>query len=298
MARTKNSRMIRWNSDSSVEQYFKWVTRQPMMSPKEELEIAQLWRDSGNLKYQKRLVNANLRFVAKVAYEYENYGFAILDLIQEGNMGLVRAIESFDPAKGYRLISYAVWWIRACIHDYILKNWSLVKLGTTQRQRAMFNRLVSAKKRLDRLTDGGDVAYRADIAKSVGASTGEVREFEQRMRNRPVHLDERVGKDSERDTTYHELLADEQANTETLVVDEHLAQQTSSVLHEALEKLPERERNIVVSRHLSTDKATFRELGAEMGVSKERVRQLEARALSSLRQCLSSSPEVAELLAA
>ena len=298
MARTDKSRNIRRYSDSSVEQYFKWVTRQPMMTPDEELEIAQLWRESGDLKYQKRLVNANLRFVAKVAYEYENYGFAILDLIQEGNVGLVRAIESYDPAKGYRLISYGVWWIRACIHDYILKNWSLVKLGTTQRQRAMFNRLVSARKRLDRLTDGGEVAYQSDIARSLGTTTGEVREFEQRMRNRPVHLDERVGKDSERNTTYHELLADEQANTETLVVEKHLAQQTGSVLHEALEKLPERERNIVVSRHLSRDKATFRELGAAMGVSKERVRQLEVRALNSLRSSLSASPEVAELLAA
>jgi len=270
-----------------------------MMKPDEEREVARQWCETRHLPLKERLVNANLRFVAKVAFQYENYGFPILDLIQEGNVGLVRAVDSFDPEKGYRLISYAVWWIRACIHDYILKNWSLVKLGTTQKQRAMFNRLVSSKKRLERLADGQTPEYRRDIADTVGVSTAKVHEFEMRMRNRPVHMEEQAGNnDSGRTLSLHEVLPDNGVDVEGTYAAEQQEDCRKKALKEALSTLPDRERHIITSRHLAAEKATFRELGEVMGVSKERVRQLEARALISLRRALSDSPVVADLLAA
>jgi RNA polymerase sigma-32 factor len=287
------------SGNRSLEQYFSRVTRLPLMKPAEEQDIAALWCSTRDLKYKDRLVNANLRFVAKVAFEYENYGFPILDLIQEGNVGLVRAVDSYDPEKGYRLISYAVWWIRACIHDYILKNWSLVKLGTTQKQRAMFNRLVSSKKRLERISDTETPRYRQDIAETVGASTQEVHEFEMRMKNRPMALEDQAGgNDGGRSLSLHEVLPDDGEDVEASYAEEQIAQCRKTALAEALSTLTERERRIIVTRHLSAEKATFRELGDEMGVSKERVRQLEARALLTLRRVLSDSPMAAELLAA
>jgi RNA polymerase sigma-32 factor len=270
-----------------------------MMKPDEEREVARQWCTTRRLELKERLVNANLRFVAKVAFQYENYGFPILDLIQEGNVGLVRAVDSFDPEKGYRLISYAVWWIRACIHDYILKNWSLVKLGTTQKQRAMFNRLVSSKKRLERMADGQTPEYRQDIADTVGVSTAEVHEFEMRMRNRPVHMEEQAGSnDSGRTLSLHEVLPDTGVDVEASYACEQQEECRRKALEEALSTLPERERHIITTRHLAPEKATFRELGEVMGVSKERVRQLEARALIALRRALSNSPVIADLLAA
>lgn len=296
---SKSATAARRTGNRSLEQYFARVTQMDMMKPDEEREIARQWCETRDLALKDKLVNANLRFVAKVAFQYENYGFPILDLIQEGNVGLVRAVDSFDPDKGYRLISYAVWWIRACIHDYILKNWSIVKLGTTQKQRAMFNRLVSSKKRLERLGDSQTPGYRKDIADSVGVSTNEVQEFEMRMRNRPVHMEEQAGNnDSGRSLSLHEVLADDGEDVEGSYADEQQEACRREALAVALETLPDREQHIIRSRHLSSDKATFRELGDVMGVSKERVRQLEVRALLSLRKVLSASPVVEDLLAA
>ncbi len=189
--------------------------------------------------------------------------------------------------------------VRACIHDYILKNWSLVKLGTTQKQRAMFNRLVSSKKRLERMSDGQTPEYRQDIADTVGVSTAEVHEFEMRMRNRPMHMEEQTGNnDSGRTLSLHEVLPDNDADVEGAFATEQQEDCRRQALKVALATLPDRERHIIKTRHLSPEKATFRELGEVMGVSKERVRQLEARALVSLRRALSNSPAIADLLAA
>lgn len=295
-ATSKNT--SRRTGDATLEQYFSWVTRQPLLAPEEEQLIANAWVATRAEEHKEHLVNANLRFVAKVAFEYENYGFPILDLIQEGNVGLVRAVDNFDPARGYRLISYAVWWIRACIHDYILKNWSLVKLGTTQKQRAMFNRLVSSRKRMDKVVGTETPRYHQEIAESVGTSPRAVQEFEARMRNRPVHLDDHAGSGDERSLSYHELLASEEDDAEQVFGDEQLAHSQRQALSQAIQQLPEREQLIVRSRHLGDRKATFRELGDELGVSKERVRQLEARALTALRSCLEANFSREELLAA
>ncbi len=277
--------------------YFESVSRTQMMSPEEELAVAYKYRESGKQEYADQLASANLRFVIKIALEYKNYGFPILDLIQEGNLGLVRAVQSFDPDKGFRLISYGVWWIRAYIQEYILRNWSLVKIGTTQLQRRLFNHLQSSKKRLQRLVASNSEAERKRaLAKAVGGTVHDVEEMERRLYGRDLSIDVSP---SEGTTNFslHERLSSEDDNAETLLAQEQGRDLQHLELKRALATLDERERHILVSRHLTDEAVTLRELGEELGISKERVRQLESRALGCLRSILQGNNELAASLA-
>lgn len=279
--------------------YFNSVSRMTMLTPAEETEVASLWRETGKQRYADRLVDANLRFVIKIALEYRNYGFAVLDLIQEGNLGLVRAVQSFDPAKGHRLISYAVWWIRAYIQEYILKNWSLVKIGTTQLQRRLFNDLQSSRKRLKRLMECGhdEQKQRAALAEAVGGTVRDVEEMERRLYGRDMSIDV-PQPDGNAAFSLHEKLAAPHLDAEALVAEREEVRLKSSLLGEAIGTLEKRERFIVESRHLREQPLTLRELGAELGISKERVRQLETRALGVLKDNLSHRDDMLELVAA
>lgn len=274
---------------SELTGYFKSVSRQKMLTPVEEAEIARLWRETGRQVFADQLVSANLRFVIKIALEYKNYGFPILDLIQEGNMGLVRAVKSFDPDKGYRLISYGVWWIRAYIQEFILKNWSLVKIGTTQLQRRLFNHLQSSQKRIHRLMDAQDEsAARESLAKAVGGTVRDVEDMERRMYGRDLSIDTPQA-DGDATFTLHDRLENGEETVEERLESEQARQLRVGELARALETLDERERHIVRARHLDESPLTLRELGDAMGISKERVRQLESRALKTLRNSLMTS---------
>lgn len=276
-----------FGGSSELTRYFQTVAREEMMTAEEEAEVARDWLRSRRQRLADRLVNANLRFVIKVAMEYRNYGFPLLDLIQEGNVGLVRAVKSYDPDKGYRLISYGVWWIRAFIQEFILKNWSLVKIGTTQLQRRLFNNLQSSQKRLQRLVDAGGVeaASREALALSVGGTVADVEEMERRLAGRDLSLDLPFG---DGDSTYsiYDRLTDEGNNAESLLEEEQYRHIQSQELRRALGQLEDRERFILVARRLQDDSMTLRELGDKLGISKERVRQLENRAMASLKTCM------------
>jgi RNA polymerase sigma-32 factor len=230
-----------------------------------------------------RLVTANLRFVVKVAYEYRSYGFRMADLIQEGNIGLMKAVQKFDPDKGIRLISYAVWWIRAYIQNYILKSWSLVKLGTTQAQRKLFFSLARTRRELDRLSASGEApATSADeIAAKLHVKADEVREMQIRMEGRDLSLDAPVGDDGA--TSHVEFLADGARGQEDELCGAQEQMVTSGRIAGALARLDPRERFIIEARLMNDSPLTLKELGEHFGFSRERARQLEIRAKEKLK---------------
>jgi len=270
---------------SSLELYLAEINRFPLLSVEEEQELARRYRDTGDTRVAHRLVTANLRFVVKVSYEYRSYGFRMADLIQEGNIGLMKAVQKFDPDKGIRLISYAVWWIRAYIQNYVLKSWSLVKLGTTQAQRKLFFSLARTKRELDKTSteqgsdsDGHDALK---IARKLQVKPAEVREMEQRMDGRDLSLDVPMGDDGGHSYVDFVASASPAQDDELSGVEEQ--QLLSGRVVDALAGLDARERYIIEQRVMSDHPMTLKELGEHFGFSRERARQLEIRAKEKLK---------------
>jgi RNA polymerase sigma-32 factor len=264
--------------------FLREIEAYPLLSREEEHELAIRYHEDGDFESAKRLVVSNLRFVVKIASEYISYGFPLLDLIQEGALGLMQAVKKFNPYRGYRLISYAVWWIRAKIHNFIMKSWSIVKIGTTQAQRKLFQKLSRAKKQLNimdaELTDGS----LKKVADLFGVKEQDVLSMEMRVASRDFSLDN-VSTDDET-ITYLDSVSDDRANQEELVESMQVAELTQEGLQTGLEKLSPRERYVIERRYLSSPPMKLRELGNEMEISKERARQIEVQALKKLRSVI------------
>ena len=267
---------------SPLDQYMARVKSIPMLSREQEEATARAFADTGDARHAERLVLANLRFVVRIAHEYRGYGMRLLDLIQEGNMGLMNAVQKFDPDKGYRLISYAVWWIRAYIQDYVMRSYSLVKMGTTQAQRKLF---FSGRKVKRQLEQSGLDASREAIAEAMGLKVTEVDQMEVRMARRDYSLDTPMTDDDD-GACLIDVLPSEQADPESIVTDQLIHEARVSAVDEALEILDERERRIIGARDLADEPMTLAELGKELGVSRERARQLEARGRQKIRGLL------------
>jgi RNA polymerase sigma-32 factor len=271
---------------SSLELYLSEINRYALLTVEEEQRLARRFCADGDTRSAHRLVTANLRFVVKVAYEYRSYGFRMADLIQEGNIGLMKAVQKFDPDKGIRLISYAVWWIRAYIQNYILKSWSLVKLGTTQAQRKLFFSLARTKRELDKVShehgNDSDAHDAAKVARKLRVKPTEVREMEQRMDGRDLSLDAPLGEDGGYSHVDF-VVAGTPAQDEELsgAQEQRLVQ---GKVGEALARLDQRERYIIEMRVMSERPLTLKELGEHFGFSRERARQLEIRAKDKLKQ--------------
>jgi RNA polymerase sigma-32 factor len=261
--------------------FLKEIEGYPLLSREEEYELAVRYHEEGDFESAKKLIVSNLRFVIKIAYEYVSYGFPLLDLIQEGTLGLMQAVKKFDPYKGYRLISYAVWWIRAKIHSFIMNSWSIVKIGTTQAQRKLFQKLSRAKKQLN-ITDAEltDESLKR-VADLFGVKEQDVLSMEMRVASRDFSLDN-VSSDDE-SITHLDSLSDHNANQEEIVESMQVAELTQEGLQTGLEKLSPRERHVIEKRYLSSPPMKLRELGNEMAISKERTRQIEVQALKKLR---------------
>jgi RNA polymerase sigma-32 factor len=272
-------------SGSSLDVYLAEINRFPLLSVAEEQELARRFRDHDDTRAAHRLVTANLRFVVKVSYEYRSYGFRMADLIQEGNIGLMKAVQKFDPDKGIRLISYAVWWIRAYIQNFILKSWSLVKLGTTQAQRKLFFSLARTKREMDRssVEHGADSDSHdaAKVARKLRVKTGEVQEMEQRMDGRDLSLDAPMGEDGAHSHVDFVPSGGPSQDDELSGAQEH--RMVSGRVLEALARLDARERYIIEQRVMAERPLTLKELGEHFGFSRERARQLEIRAKEKLR---------------
>ncbi|MFY0523484.1 RNA polymerase factor sigma-32 [Archangium gephyra] len=274
------------SSAETLTTYLSDISQYPLLTVQQEQTLARSFR-SGDLSAGHRLVTSNLRFVMKVAYEYRSYGIKMSDLIQEGNIGLMKAVQKFDPDKGIRLISYAVWWIRAYIQNYILKNWSLVKLGTTQAQRRLFFSLARTRRELEKLGSGdGAIVDAEEIARKLNVKASEVREMEQRMGGRDLSLDAPVGEEG--DATHLDFVESEGASQVDEVADRQQAQITRERIRLALQRLDPRERFIIENRVMGDAEMTLSELGEHFGFSRERARQLEIRAKDKLKAELAS----------
>ena len=266
----------------SLDAYLERVSRIPVLSREEERALAERFRSAGDLAAARQLVLSHLRFVVHIARGYNGYGLPIGDLIQEGNVGLMKAVKRFDPTLNVRLVSFAVHWIRAEIHEYVLRNWRLVKIATTKAQRKLFFNLRRLKKNLTWLS----AEETAAVARDLGVTVAEVTEMEKRLAARDLSFDPAPDADDEEAYSPAAYLPAPDADPAAQVEDAESADDSTDRLHGALGGLDERSRDIVQRRWMSEDKATLHELAAEYGVSAERIRQIEAGAMTKLKALL------------
>lgn len=265
----------------SLDSYIDRVSRIPVLTREQELDLARRLRNEEDLDAARQLVLSHLRFVVHIARGYSGYGLPVGDLIQEGNVGLMKAVKRFDPDVGVRLVSFAVHWIRAEIHEYVLRNWRLVKIATTKAQRKLFFNLRKFKKNLGWLTD---VETKA-IARDLGVTTAEVTDMEQRLSSRDLSFDPAPDADDEDGSSYSPsaYLQHPEADPSVAVEREQWDEDTSERLAQALETLDDRSQHILRSRWMQDEKSTLHELADKYGVSAERIRQIEANAIKKLR---------------
>jgi RNA polymerase sigma-32 factor len=267
----------------TFEHYMVQVNRFDLLSAEQEYDLAVRHMQDGDMDAAHRLVCANLRFVVKVANEYRGYGLRLLDLVQEGNVGLMMAVKKFDPSRGTRLITYAVWWIRAYIQNYIMRSWSLVKIGTTQMQKKLFFKLAQTRNALLNQTGSEDIE---DIARELDVNQEIVVEMSQRMGRRDASLDVELT-EGEGYTLLH-TLPDKADNQETLLLANEERRLNTERTQAALSILNPRERNIIKQRILADPPATLQDIADEYGVSRERIRQIEQNALQKLRKAMTA----------
>ena len=270
--------------------FLREIEKYPVLSRDEERALALRYYEDKDLEAANRLIVSNLRFVVKIASEYASYGFPLTDLVQEGTLGLMKAVKKFNPHKGYRLISYAVWWIRAGIQNHIMKFWSQVKIGTTQAERKLFHKIGRAKRQLH--LDSGTLSEEdaGKVAEVFGVREKDVIDMELRTAARDFSLDSTVTDDNS--ITYVDTLAVEGPSQEDVLVNIETNNLAHRGLEEGLTKLSPREKRVIESRYLSSPQGKLRELGEELGISKERVRQIEVQALRKLKGEVESSIEV------
>jgi RNA polymerase sigma-32 factor len=270
-------------SESGLTRYLAEMRRFPMLEPQEEYMLAKSWREHGDRDAAHRLVTSHLRLVAKIAASYRGYGLPISEVISEGNVGLMQAVKRFEPDKGFRLATYAMWWIKAAIQEYILRSWSLVKMGTTANQKKLFFNLRKAKSRISALEEGD---LRPDqvklIAKRLGVTEQDVIDMNRRLGG-DVSLNTPIREEGD-SGDWQDWLADDSASQETLLAESEEADNRHKALGEALIVLNERERRIFEARRLVDQPITLEELADEFGISRERVRQIEVRAFEKVRK--------------
>src|SRR5919201_90035 len=275
----------RVTAESGITRYLEEIRRFPMLEPQDEFMLAKRWREHGDRDAAHKLVTSHLRLVAKIAMGYRGYGLPISEVISEGNVGLMQAVKRFDPEKGFRFATYAMWWIKAAIQEYILRSWSLVKMGTTANQKKLFFNLRKAKSKISAL-DEGDM--RPDqvqtIAKRLGVTEQDVVEMNRRLGgdaslNAPIREDGDSGE-------WQDWLADDSESQETVMAESEELDNRRKALSQALDVLNDRERRIFEARRLADNAVTLEELAEEFGVSRERVRQIEVRAFEKVQKAV------------
>ena len=279
---TNNNKLPVLSNEGSLTHYLQQIKKFPMLTEKQEVSLAKKWRDKGDTSAAHELVTSHLRLVAKIAMGYRGYGLPVTELISEGNIGLMQAVKKYDPDKGFRLATYAMWWIRAAIQEYVLKSWSLVKIGTTAAQKKLFFNLKKLKGKLSDYNEGSLKPHQVtEIASQLNVSEKEVSEMEGRMSGNDYSLNAVVSTDGQEE--WQEWLVDEDADHEVKIAEKEEVTKRKELLSKAIDVLNEREKYIIQGRKLSEDPKTLEELSKEYNISRERIRQIEERAFQKLQ---------------
>ncbi len=274
------------SSEDGLRRYLQEIAKIPMLEPKEEVELSRKWRDDGDVEAAHRLVTSHLRLVAKIAFKYRGYGLPVGDLIAEGNIGMMQAVKRFDPEKGFRLSTYAIWWIRASIQEYILRSWSMVKIGSSAAQKRLFFNLRKIKAKIGA---NGAISERGmsdeqvgDIARILAVNPQDVVDMDQRMSGQDVYLNSAAYQEGEGEKM--DFLESPGENQETVLAERQEASNKQSLLQRALTTLSDRERDIIERRRLKETPDTLEDLSKAYSISRERVRQIEVRAFEKLQK--------------
>ncbi|HEY8579796.1 MAG TPA: RNA polymerase sigma factor RpoH [Beijerinckiaceae bacterium] len=269
------------SAENGLSRYLAEIRRFPMLQPEEEYMLAKRWREHGDRQAAQKLITSHLRLVAKISMGYRGYGLPIGEVISEGNVGLMQAVKRFEPEKGFRLATYAMWWIRASIQEYILRSWSLVKMGTTANQKKLFFNLRKAKSQISALEEGDLRPDQVEIiATRLGVSEKEVVEMNRRLSG-DASLNAPIRQEGEGE--WQDWLVDDSSSQESLLVEQEESGNRLTALRQALGVLNERERRIFEARRLAEDPITLEQLSTEFGISRERVRQIEVRAFEKVQ---------------
>ena len=277
------------SGESGLSRYLNEIKRFPILSADEELLLAKNYLEQGESEAAHKLVTSHLRLVAKIAMQYRGYGLPVADLISEGNLGLMKAVKKFDPQRGCRLSTYAMWWIKASVTEYILRSWSLVKMGTMSAQKKLFFSLRKAKRKLN-IIDAQtiDPEKTAKLAEQFSISEADITHLDRRITARDLSLNAPVSNSEEDSMEFIDILEDETPSPEVLVARTQETEFRQKYLKDAMVQLSERERHIFTERRLKEDPITLEKLGEHYGISRERVRQLENRAYTKVQTIIHS----------
>jgi RNA polymerase sigma-32 factor len=273
--------------DNNLGRYLDQIKKFPMLTAEDEYNLAKDWLDKNNTKSAHKLVTSHLRLVAKIAMGYRGYGLPVADLIAEGNIGMMHAVKKFDPEKGFRLATYAMWWIKAAIQEFVLRSWSQVKIGTTASQKKLFFNLRKIKSKINALEDGDLSPKQVNhIAKTLDVPEVDVISMNRRMLGGDHSLNAQMNRNDGEETEWQDLLTDDRENQETLFAKHEEKTIKSKLMINALNLLKSREKDIIVKRRLTDEPKTLEELSQEYKVSRERIRQIENRAFEKLQEAM------------
>ncbi len=294
--KTTNNNLPGLSGEGGLSNYLVRIKKFPMLEAKEEYMLAKSWRDRGDLKSAEKLVTSHLRLVAKIAMGYRGYGLPVGELVSEGNIGLMHAVKKFDPEKGFRLATYAMWWIKASMQEYILRTWSLVKIGTTSAQKKLFFNLKKLKNKIAPRSEGDlKKEHVNEIADRLNVSEEEVVSMNRRLSGQEKSLNDLIGEDGNQ---WQDWLVDKSMDQELKVSQKQEFKQRKNLFEESIHILNDREKEILYARRLNDEPITLDELSKKYKISRERIRQIENKAFDKLQKCMLNAAKSKNLLPA
>ena len=296
MATTSSYNLPALSNEGGLSAYLAQIKKFPMLDAEEEYMLAKNWRNNGNIKAAEKLVTSHLRLVAKIAMGYKGYGLPVNEMISEGNIGLMQAVKKFEPEKGFRLATYAMWWIKASIQEYILRSWSLVKIGTTTAQKKLFFNLKKLKNQIAPRSEG-DLRdeHVSEIADKLNVSKEEVVSMNRRLSGKEHSLNSQIGEDGDE---WQDWIVDKQMDQELKFAQKEELDQRKDLLKDSIKILNDREKEILYSRRLTDEPATLEKLSKKFRISRERIRQIENKAFEKLQKHMLNSAKSKNLLPA